>query len=541
MKAYTLTDRFLSLFTTLRPHEGRATVLLAWQAFFIMFAYYMLRIVREPLILAEGSAELKAYTNAMQAVLLMFIVPVFARVYHKLGHEGGKHQMMSWLSLFFVINLVLFALAYNFGWSIGIAFYVWLGIFSVMVLALFWAFSADLYNVRSGQRLFPVIAAAGSGGALMGARFAGYWDPVVGHDGIMLIAAACLLVPWWLSGKVEARIPPGSTSFIADEFHEEPPPLTEGFMVVFRSYYLTMIAFFVIVMNLINTNGEYILTALVLQEADVVAAAGQGLETRDQFITQFYSTYNTWFAALSFLVQLFIVSRLFDKLGLRGAILIFPLMAMMNYALIFLFPVLAVARVAMIAENSTNYSLQNTIKAALYLPVRREEKYVGKNCIDTFFYRIGDVFSALVVFVASELIGLGFIYFVVINACLALLLFWLSRIIGSRNEEVIEHNFSNMPPQVGLPIPDMQVPAGKTSQVVFDEDSFIDPDEGDALKYRATLADGDDLPRWVRFDALHRRFRVQPPADERGSLEVKVVARDYHGLEAAALFRIYFG
>lgn len=174
--AYTPTERFLSLFTTLRPHEGRAAVLLAWQAFVIMAAYYMLKVIREPLILADGSAELKAYTNAIQAALLMIIVPVFARVYHRLGHDGAKHHMMSRLMLFFISNLLLFAVAYGLGWRIGIAYYVWLGIFSVMVLALFWAFSADLYNVRSGQRIFPLIAAAGSGGALVGARAAGYWD-----------------------------------------------------------------------------------------------------------------------------------------------------------------------------------------------------------------------------------------------------------------------------------------------------------------------------------------------------------------------------
>ena len=85
--------------------------------------------------ITEGSPELKSYTNAIQAVLLMLIVPIFARVYHALGHSGAKHVLVSRIILFFISNLVLFALAYSAGMRIAIPFYVWLGIFSVMALA----------------------------------------------------------------------------------------------------------------------------------------------------------------------------------------------------------------------------------------------------------------------------------------------------------------------------------------------------------------------------------------------------------------------
>ncbi len=541
MKNYTPTDRFLSLFTSLRPHEGRGAVLLCVQAFFIMFAYYLLKVIRDPLILAEGNPELKSYTNAMQAVLLMVIVPVFARVYHKLGHDGAKHHMLSRIMLFFISNLLLFALAYAAGWRIAIAYYVWLGIFSVMVLTLFWAFSADLYNVKSGQRIFPLIAAAVSGGAWAGARFAGYWDPLVGHDGILFTAALCLFVPWWLSGKVQSTIPPGSESFVADEFHAEPPPITEGFMVVFRSYYLTMIALFVIVMNMINTNGEYILSAFVSQEVAALAEAGELGMSKSAYMTQFYATYFSWITLLGFLVQLFLVARIFDWIGVRGAILILPILMMGSYALMFVFPVLMVVRYAMIAENSINYSLLNTTRHALFLPVRRDEKYVGKNCIDTFFFRTGDVLSAAAVFVGSAVMGVSLSGFVLTNALLAIILFWFAWIIGGRNRDVIEENFGNLPPQLSIPLANMAIPAGEVSVYEFDEDSFVDPDEGDALKYQAFINETESLPSWIRFDALHRSFRCHPPAGSSGELVIRVVARDFDGLEADSRFTLSYG
>ena len=540
MKSFTLTERFLSLFTVLRVGEGRGVVLLSAQAFSIMFAYYLLKVIRDPLILAEGDPELKAYTNAIQAGVLMIVVPVFARVYHRVGTRGEKHLLIRGIMLFFISNLVLFALAFAAGWRIAIPFYVWLGIFSVMVLALFWAFSADLYNVRSGQRIFPVIAAAASGGAYFGAKFAGSWDPIVGHDGVIYTAAVLLLVPWWLSGTVERNVPAGSKSFVTDEFHEHPVPITEGFMVVFRSYYLTMIAFFVITMNLINTNGEYILSSYVIQSADFLFPGSELSADRGIYMTKFYSSYNAMFTLLGFLIQLFLVSRIFKKVGLRGAILILPIFVMMSYSLILVFPMLAVVRYAMIAENSINYSLQNTTRHALFLPVHRQEKYVGKHCIDTFFFRFGDVLSAAAVFFGSAMMGMQLTGFVIVNMGLAVLLFWFSTIIGKRNQAVIETNFGNMPPQVGMPMPDMDIPAGEFSQFVMDEDAFLDPDEGDALKYRAYLGPGEKLPSWVVFDSLTRQFKVNPPPGAKGSLEIRVVARDFDGLEAQSSFKLRY-
>ena len=80
---------------------------------------FLLKVTRDALILSEGSAELKSYTNAAQAAILMAVVPVFARVYHRLGHNGGKHLMISRIMLFFIGNVFLFAIAYQLG--VGVA------------------------------------------------------------------------------------------------------------------------------------------------------------------------------------------------------------------------------------------------------------------------------------------------------------------------------------------------------------------------------------------------------------------------------------
>ena len=74
-------------------------------------------------------------------------------------------------------------------------------------------------------------------------------------------------------------------------------------------------------------------------------------------------------------------------MGVRGALFILPVLALINYSIIAVAPILAVVRIGKILENSTDYSIQNTLRQALFLPTSREAKYKSKAAIDTFFTR----------------------------------------------------------------------------------------------------------------------------------------------------------
>ena len=539
MQRFTRTERFLSLFTTLRAGEGQAALRLCFQAFVIMLAYYLLKVIREPLILADGSAELKAYTTAMQAVLLMAIVPLFARLYQSASTREGKHRLLRNTLLFFLLNLFAFVLAYQQGWRIAIAFYVWLGIFSVMVLALFWAFAADLFNLKSGQRIFPLIAAASALGALLGSGLASWLYLQVGYAGVMYCSALLLAIPWWLSGKTESTVPVDSKSNVNAPLDAQQYPLLEGFQIVWRSRYLTLIAGFVMLLNLINTNGEYILASFVTEHAQEAVASVAG--STDAYIARFYSRYLFITMCLSFLIQLFLVSRIYDRLGIEKALYILPILMLLNYGLIALFPILAVARLALIAENSVYYSLQSTTRHALFLPVSRKEKYIGKHTIDTFFFRLGDVLSGGFVYIASAVIGLGIVGFVLINIFLAGLLLRVSFAIGRGHKAAAAATLSNKPPVLSLPLQDVHIPSGQRSRLQLDADTFVDTDIGDALRYRAYLFYSARLPTWVKFDSLNYRFEFYPPRNASGSLQIRVVARDFDGLEAEECFTLTWG
>ena len=148
----TLGQRLLSPIADVRRHEVTSVLLMTLLMFLILAAYYLLKTAREVFILSEGGAEVKSYSSAGQAVLLLFLVPA----YGAFASRVNRVQLVQWVTMFFVSHVALFLLALGAGLHIGIAYFLWVGIFNLMVIAQFWAFATDLYSPEQGKRLFPL-------------------------------------------------------------------------------------------------------------------------------------------------------------------------------------------------------------------------------------------------------------------------------------------------------------------------------------------------------------------------------------------------
>ena len=127
------------------------------------------------------------------------------------------------------------------------------------------------------------------------------------------------------------------------------------------------------------------------------------MKARKAYIGGFYASYYEWTNIVSFIIQTFLVSRIFKRIGVRGSLFILPAISVVTFLTILADPILRVVRVLKIAENSTNYSLQNTVRQALLLPTSREAKYKAKAAIETFCVRLGDVTQAGIIFAGTAL------------------------------------------------------------------------------------------------------------------------------------------
>jgi AAA family ATP:ADP antiporter len=431
-------DRGLRVFADVRSGEGFIALLLALNVFLILMAYYVLKPVREALVLGDFSPEVKSYLSAGQVVLLAFVVPL----YGKLVAQLPRMKLINTVTLFFAACPVIFYGLNMAGVPLAIIFFIWIGIFSLMVIAQFWSFATDIYTKEEGGRLFPIVGFGGSLGAVVGARIAGFLIEPIGVYQLILVGGAILLGQLWLTNYINGRraqrddVRQANAPAVA----APAPPKPSGanaFALVFRTRYLLLMALMLMMLNWVNTTGEFILGDIVKDVAQREIAEGRaaGL-TEGQIIGSFYSNFYMMVNGLGLVLQLFVVSRVVKRFGIPFAVMILPVLSLTAYNVMLFIPLLWAVLSAKVAENATDYSLNNTVRQMLFLPCTPEEKYSAKQAIDSFFFRAGDVLSAVTVFFGSAIVPLGTKGFAAVNVVLAVAWVVLAWQIGRTYREL---------------------------------------------------------------------------------------------------------
>jgi len=410
-----LVDRFLRIFSDVRPGEGATVLLLTLNLFLLMVGYYIFKVVREPLVLVGGGAEMKSYAAAAQALTLMGFVPL----YSWFSSRVNRMRLIMGVIFFFIVCIEAFYVGFHAGVPmLGFFFYVFVGIFSLATIAQFWSYTNDLYDRPTGERLFPIVAVGATAGSPLGALLT---EPLfkagIRPYTMFQITAAILLVHFALYRLIDRR-QSGRRAQAAKA--QEPLAGPGGFSLLLRNPYLQLLAALLLVLNVVNTTGEYLVGRTVLE----TAASASTPEAKEAIVGAFYGGYNFWTSVLALALQAFIASRLVKYLGVGGVVLALPLVALGTYGVVASGVGLAILRWAKICENATDYSIMNTARQMLWLPTSREEKYKAKQAADTFVVRSGDMLSGVAVFVGTTFFAAGVRSFAGMN--LVLIALWLT-------------------------------------------------------------------------------------------------------------------
>jgi len=522
-------EKFISLFTTVRPGEGRSVAWLLLHAFLLMCAYYLVRTTRETFILTEGSAALRSYASGIQAALLIFILPLYGMLFRL----QDKSLLIQRINFILAFSLIPFFIAHQMGFHIGFVLFIWTGIMAVMVTSQFWAFATDLLNPKTGQRLFAVIGMGVSLGALFGTILARHLLDLVGADGLLIVAAFVFLSTLPLSKlsndsvPIESRPPPLETQ--ADTVQK----MFGGLALVLKDRYLISIAALVVLLNWSGATGEFVLNDFIKDASMAMPAVD-----REIWIGKFQAGVMFWVTLLSAVFQLLFVSRIIIKFGIRVALAVSPAIFVVSYMAMGLLPLLAVTRWAVIAVKSLDYSLLTPCRNALLLPTSRTVKYEGKTAIDTLFFRAGDLLSAFTVLIGVEFLRWGHNEFIIVNIVLATCMLVVSLFIGKSYAQRIALPEFNSAPFVGEQIPDATICSGRCTHHVIPPNAFLDDDAGEVLTIRAELHCGSSLPAWVRLDKRRHVIEATPPMGHREELVIRVIATDYDGLFTSQTFRL---
>ncbi len=380
-----------------RAGEWHLVLLFFANLFLLLGAYYILKVVREPLILLEGGAVERSYARGLQAALSLLLIPA----YGLLAERFEPAKLVKWIMGLFVVCVAGFVVLGEAGVRVGFAFFVWLGLFSTLSIAQFWALASDVLTESEGKRLFPIVAAGGTFGGICGAQLA--VRMLGGEPRPLMIVAAGVLVSCALLSHIthdaamqhRARVPHDTATF-----REQ----SGGLGLIVGDRYLLLIAVAVLLLNFVNTTGDFVLAQVVTQEASALPTP----ELRQRFISAFYGNFQAYVSVLTSLLQIFVVARVFRKIGVGGSLLFLPVLSLLGYGAASVLAALPVIACVKVVQDSAEYSLQRTSHEALFLRTSRDAKYKARAAIDTLVMRLGDLTSAGAVFIGARLgVGMG--------------------------------------------------------------------------------------------------------------------------------------
>jgi len=383
----------------LERHEYYAVAWSFVYFFCVLSAYYMLRSVRETMAV-EGGVQNVPWLFSSTFVVMLAVTPVFGWV----ASRFPRRKFLPWVYYFFVINILIFwagfSYAINNGLSfvwLGRAFFVWLSVFNLFVVSVFWSFMADIYTREQSRRLFGVISAGGSAGALLGPLATGSLVVPIGFQNLLPISASLLLFGVYCITRLRRWVESEHRSEIESTMASAAPlggSLLGGVTLVTQSRYLSAIGLASIIASLLGT-------ALYMFMTDLVGEAFASTDERTRTFAFIDAATNT----MAMLVQLLIVKRAVWRFGVGVTLSLLPVISIIGFALVAINPTfLAVAAVQAI-RRAVGFGLSKPTNDMLYSVVTPEEKYKSKNFIDTAVYRGGDLIGTWTV---RALWGLGF-------------------------------------------------------------------------------------------------------------------------------------
>ncbi|MFQ5651231.1 MAG: Npt1/Npt2 family nucleotide transporter [bacterium] len=402
----------------IREGEVKKTLLMALFFFLVIFAITVVKPVRNSLFLSKFGISKLPYMYIGTAIFTGVLVLLDS----KLSDFLNRAVFMSITIGFLLVNLLLFwwLVKVPDGW-IPAAFYIWINFFNYVLVAHFWAFANEFFNPREGKRLFGFILTVGTLGGIAGGLTA---DLSVRRffetEDVLLIAAFTLLLCIGVVQLIESVTsnPPSSKEMMSSQDSRAGAtanPLDRRFYRRHLSYLGVMVVLVVIVSTLIDYQFNF-----------MVASTYPTKMAKTEFYGRFFAILNM----VSLFVQFFLTSKILKRFGIGTTLLLMPLILSFGSVGLFFFPTIMLAAFLKITDKTLHYSLVQTSRELLFLPIASQIRVKAKLVINIFVNRLaGAVAACLILFIPLTVLQLS-------GIVLVFLLIWIG-IIGTLKTEYI--------------------------------------------------------------------------------------------------------
>jgi ATP:ADP antiporter, AAA family len=281
-------------------------------------------------------------------------------------------------------------------WGIGL--FIGISVLNLFLISVFWSLMADTFNEEEARRMYGIIAAGGTAGAIAGPSITALLAPLVGPMNLLPISAAFLTLASVLTLFMPRRPDAPPQQKIGGN-------VFAGIRLALASPTLLRIALIVICYTTIST-------ILYFEQADIVKRTISDSGQRTRFFALLDLTNNI----VTVVTQLLITSRVMTRLGLRVALTAAPALIGSGLIALAVAPRLAFIAALQVIHRVGEHGFTRPGREVIYTVVSPEERYKAKNFIDTFVYRGNDALVAWLIgamhtagagIVSVALLGIG--------------------------------------------------------------------------------------------------------------------------------------
>ena len=383
--------RFLSWIAPIEPREMRAVIAAFFLFFFMWAGYFAVRPVRETIGTLIGREQL-ADIWIVTAIASVLIIPLYGAVVARFR----RSVFLPWTYGVVAVVLALVGAALQ-GDQINMAagrfFYVFISIVNLFLISMFWSFLLELFDSGQTKRLFGVIAAGGSAGALAGPTVSALSVAHIGNSGVLFLGAA-FFVAAIVCQRLLLREWTERASASASDERPIGGSLFAGVSLILRSPYLLGIALFVVLISTVNT-------LLYFEQLRLVEINFPNVSNR----TQVFASLDGVVQGLTLLSQIFLTGRIAQKFGVVALITFVPLLMVFGFLALAASGAFSVLAVVFVLRRACEYAFVRPGREMLWAPLDKETKYKAKNTIDVPVYRGADALAAQV---NNAVAGAGF-------------------------------------------------------------------------------------------------------------------------------------
>jgi len=335
-------------------------------------------------------------TELFAKILNLAVALLALAAFTKLSSRYRRHHLTwIWCGCF---GICIFAYAFLLAsqnsamvWS----FYLFGDLFSTVMVATFFAFMNDVVTPSAARRLYGIIGLGGVTGGVFGTTVVRIWVDQMAPQQWMWV---CLIVVCFIGvaaaiAGMQARKAFPMTSIPLEGLRgpEEKNSLIQNLVAILKNKYILSIIGIVTIYEMVSTIMDF-------QFSFTVAHFLNGSDIGKHFSTVYALT--NW---VSFGVQLFLTGFVMNRLGVKVALLVLPVLicaGSMGFAFL---PLLWSGSFLSVIDNGFNYSINQSAKESLYVPLNSTQKYQAKGVVDIFMMRTAKVVAIGLSLVLSQL------------------------------------------------------------------------------------------------------------------------------------------